>query len=850
MKDPLQTEQTPYEVLGIPSGTTSAEVDRAFMEALRRRVPPNIAKSARDALLDESRRAWTDARLYDDSALAQVSPSPVENPDVLGRGHRLATATQWERQLKARFPDPHLVHCLAVLWYWWAHFEQERFSALVDAAVESGGLPHGDLSRRKLLQTLRKREGVACEPSRSHQCNNADCPWREDCFSPAPPLKELWERAIAYWVALACTDEFWSGSLGLTPEAAQHVRDRVIDSLRTTLLNLVTRYESALDHKSLALERVKGLGPRRVEALHRIGLHTLRDVARAGVSRVAAADGFSRKMATRLVEQARAFLGDIASLPNQYVHLDVALTTELEAATLAGKTVSTRHGKVACGRLMLTHMGVLERVRRQVDEQLQRQPKSKRLRRLRDALSPYSAILTLVNQGRAEAALEVLDGLPREERKKSEAKAVRTRVLRKLARDQLELDHTAQALDLWEEALACAGRGPLAEETREEVANYCHSKAASMPSSRRDDAIRILERALKLTDDDKCRSTLAAYLTERGIAHFLEGQKELEQMPEEIRGLCDRARAATERGDFDTAVELLRKANSIARTLQNTSPADRSKAKAKCEKGLHDLSRAARLGNPRAKEQREAGRNVLNAMSDDWRVHLRKSLAAALAARGINKANQALERLSRAADAHNKQVEALLFAIQRGALGGRVGLYGMQTCAMCSNLATHTWQPPDGPSVPLCTRHVGELQRLLEPPKPPASDIRLLQEAEADLAEALELDPENEHIRKNHDDAAEVLEKLGHPVRRRRRRKTAKRSRATTAPRGSRREPAASPSSLGNEIADGIGKVAAYLWWWPLFAFVGGAVPLGLVGLCVIGIFGLILGLAKWSRKR
>jgi len=133
MKDPLQTEQTPYEVLGISSGTTSAEVDRAFMEALRRRVPPNIAKSARDALLDESRRAWTDARLYDDSALAQVSPSPVEDAHVLARGHRLATATQWERQLRARFPDPHLVHCLAVLWYWWAHFEQERFSALVDA---------------------------------------------------------------------------------------------------------------------------------------------------------------------------------------------------------------------------------------------------------------------------------------------------------------------------------------------------------------------------------------------------------------------------------------------------------------------------------------------------------------------------------------------------------------------------------------------------------------------------------------------------------------------------------------------------------------------------------------------
>jgi len=75
MKDPLQTEQTPHEVLGIRPGASRAEIEAAYMNALERyrsdkkQVPPNKAKGARDALVRPVERAMLELLQYNSQLL-------------------------------------------------------------------------------------------------------------------------------------------------------------------------------------------------------------------------------------------------------------------------------------------------------------------------------------------------------------------------------------------------------------------------------------------------------------------------------------------------------------------------------------------------------------------------------------------------------------------------------------------------------------------------------------------------------------------------------------------------------------------------------------------------------------
>jgi hypothetical protein len=114
MKDPLQPGSTPYEVLGVPRGATSEQIDRAFKEKLRT-VPIPKLSAARLALQDPVERAAVDAFLYDSADLGRLS---VSDPEVLRRPHRSTTERAWRAAFVARFPDPGILHCLSVCWYW------------------------------------------------------------------------------------------------------------------------------------------------------------------------------------------------------------------------------------------------------------------------------------------------------------------------------------------------------------------------------------------------------------------------------------------------------------------------------------------------------------------------------------------------------------------------------------------------------------------------------------------------------------------------------------------------------------------------------------------------------------
>ena len=118
MKDPLQSEATPYEVLGVARGASSDEVDRGFREGLVQRQ--NVAKltAARRTLQDPVERGLLDAFLYDPVFLAQMRPDPSRDPEALGSERRDQTGVAWARILRERFPDIGPIHCYSVYWYW------------------------------------------------------------------------------------------------------------------------------------------------------------------------------------------------------------------------------------------------------------------------------------------------------------------------------------------------------------------------------------------------------------------------------------------------------------------------------------------------------------------------------------------------------------------------------------------------------------------------------------------------------------------------------------------------------------------------------------------------------------
>ncbi|MBI4260016.1 MAG: hypothetical protein HY658_05575 [Actinobacteria bacterium] len=180
MKDPLQVEETPYEVLGIGPEAGDGEVDAAWRAAMAG-GDPERATAAWQVLKRPLDRAILDVLHYEDGSLGQLDPSPLDDPGSLELANRDVTAAAWEEHLQARFPELGTLHCLAVLWYWWARRESEADT--------------GD--------------------------------------GPVPVPSELWEGAIACWASLIATEGFWVPRWG--PDLAADVGGGIERLLRDRL---------------------------------------------------------------------------------------------------------------------------------------------------------------------------------------------------------------------------------------------------------------------------------------------------------------------------------------------------------------------------------------------------------------------------------------------------------------------------------------------------------------------------------------------------------------------------------------------------------------------------------------
>ena len=245
-RDPLQAVQSPYELLGVDQEADAEAVRSAFPRAIAAgKASGQRLLEARTVLLRPVDRALADAFLYSPAALAGLSPGWDGDGAALALPARFATAEAWTRALRASFPELGTIHSLAVLWYWWAAYESERFATIAEALQKAGAAAGTKTAKRTLLSAVAQAEGRDCGSGPDGTCTDPDCPWYGDWSYTCPSIADLWRKAIAYWAALIASRAFWTARLGVNAADAKTACETVENRLRDHVASLEGRLSRA-----------------------------------------------------------------------------------------------------------------------------------------------------------------------------------------------------------------------------------------------------------------------------------------------------------------------------------------------------------------------------------------------------------------------------------------------------------------------------------------------------------------------------------------------------------------------------------------------------------------------------
>lgn len=775
MKDPLQTSETPYEVLGIEPGLSDEDLRKAYFEAIRKRVPAARATEAYNTLRRPVERARIALTQYDVHALKQLNPCPIDGDPALQVSRRAATAKAWENRLKETFPEPGTIHSLAVQWYWWTQHEEQRYSLIVDAVRDPDSLARGKTGKHSLLRSIARSNGYDCDLENRRNCPNADCAWREDCRTPAPPLEQMWQKVIAYWCALALTPGFWASLDGLTKPQTEELSRSFLDSLHSQILDLAQRYANRFhgsDPGSSKADETSvrwgwgGMTKALQEALARGGITTIGEILRASEATLTGIDGVDLAKAVEIKEYARKMRRRNADLPEEYRMLAQLLRLEErtgEAVTEVG--VKRRNGgEVRCGVLMLTSLGYLDAVKNALGAKLIHMQGNPKLQSLQQYLSRYICITLLLDDKRAEAALETIECLSEEERRSNEVRDLRARAHDIMAQQKVSVEKYEDALEYWGEAIYMVSTKSLAEEIRKRMISSCRIPVGAWQRSQPDRIIAILGRALKLVHDPDLQLILGDTLAIQAIERMNIAQREL---PE--KGMTPELLSRIEE-----AVANLEKGAELGSKMAQENLAASQQFRESARNGILSLSADAlqcvtKATNSAQRQQwdeaiqwfREAEQKAETCVPDE----LNKSLAACLTNRAVSKGNQAVAAYSRSTAAYEQQIEQFL-----GAPSDRLGLLGVPlgrlgVCRHCGAGRPRSRLEDWGQTLPgrwaefnhpkhgtilLCDACAAKLQELLAGrPKPGKDVVDSLHSAAEDLYEAVYLDASGEYPKKS-----------------------------------------------------------------------------------------------------
>lgn len=518
IKDPLQVEPSPYEVLNVDFTASTNEINKAMPRAIMAgKYNTNVITNARLVLTDPQKKAVINLLMYPADRIITAIGLESDNELPLSLDQRLKTIQLWKDSLLTRFPDDTLLHALALAWYWWGEYESDRYLALVQRLNKVGETSYRITRKETLLEKVAQAESCGFQPGPN--CPKKDCPWHMDCVNKSPSLQEVWEKSIAYMTLMISTPKIWPEQVRVDGVSA----DEVCQNLRNRYERSITKYLKA----------------------------------------------FNSYEATSLA----SMIGQI-ELDFKTERMTASLMTEMR---ITDKT-SNESYSLGLGRFLLREVNKLPSTQTTVTRAVQAGQGSesflKNLRELEFLLSPYANIYHQITRQRWTQALDLIDSLSPVERDHRLVQVMQTQAFLGMGFQEFELSKTESAITYWKKAKTIQEGNSYWEQAVPRIVKLVLQQAAKIEKINEDESIKVLENAHLLLDENQEITTrLANLLTTTGIHDVVVVQKKIEkQQPTQE--------------DIDIV-----------------------------KQGVQRLSRAAALGNAKAKEQLELAQKFLDHLS-------------------------------------------------------------------------------------------------------------------------------------------------------------------------------------------------------------------------------------------
>ena len=508
LKDPLQLEPTPYEILNIDPSADAATVKKAMGPAIMaRKYDMQSIQMANRTLLDPERRAYNDLLMYPVDKIQSVIQAEAQAGLMLSLENRMATAETWRKQLLADFPDFVLLHALALVWYWWAKYEADRHLAIVHT-LDSKGVRVSQITRKDTLVV--KVAGLeGCDHQPGSDCSNPDCPWHHDCSYKGLQLYETWEKAIAYMTLLIYTPKVW--------EEQVDGQDGVVESVCETLR---IQFEAELTNLN---------------------------------------KGFAATSASSLAGQFQQLLIDFET--------ERKTASLMKGVRFTFNNSTSKAFSLGTGRLLMRETERLATVRSAIDGGLKAGKGSKTflnsLNELQYLLSPFANIAQQLNRERWSHALDMINALTPEEQSQQEVRNMKVQALIGLGVQEMELGKEKAAIQYWQEAQSLQGQGDHWASAKDDIQREVLKRVAVLSQRDSEAAITLLEQVIDLVEG--CEQ-----LTSRlGTLYFSAGIDLINSVPE-VLNESDRLPDERDVEKINRGIALLQKAEANGDTRATT----------------------------------------------------------------------------------------------------------------------------------------------------------------------------------------------------------------------------------------------------------------------------------------
>lgn len=385
-------------------------------------------------------------------------------------------------------------------------------------------------------------------------------------LSSAPPLTQLWSNAISHWVFLMCSTKFMN-------EWIDSKKSEWIESEK-----IVSK-----DPKNIVIDiDAKKL----VESLE---------------------NEFNKKFDHFIEEYQKNKDTDSVKRIQEY---QTIFQSEKSAAKKLLKVYDeglqfTRNGSpitVCCGPIMLEKLGMLDSIRTQIDGFIKIDPQNTNLKEMRNRLSPFANIYTLLDYKKYDEVLKAIESLPPNDQKKKEILSIEASACLERGKQETQNRNYKKSSEYLKRGL---DTGELKSELTEAIVANCMAEVTSL--SDLDAIIRVIEDTLKIITDSRLRDFLSEKYTDRGISRFNKAYEEWES--------------------------------------SKKTPHDNDNAKSKIKEGIKDFETAVKINpsNKRAQESLKVAKELLEMLEEAGAEISNAKEAVKLNARGLELANEAIE---------------------------------------------------------------------------------------------------------------------------------------------------------------------------------------------------------------